>query len=124
MNKSLAWQQDDVKEIADCSVFTVNRSRSSIVRDGKRLSHDFFYLHCRNWVNVIPMTSNGEVILIEQFRAGIKAVTLEIPGGTIDETDESSKTACTRELLEETGYAAQEVVFLGRNNPNPAIQDN
>lgn len=120
----LVWKIEESEQIEDCRVFTVHRNRASIVRDGKKRSHDFFYIDSNDWVNVIPVTAAGEVVLIEQYRAGIDAVTLEIPGGTVDATDTSSREAGMRELMEETGYAAEEFIFLGRTHPNPAIQSN
>ena len=94
----------------------MHRTDSSAIRNGKRLSYDFYHLECDNWVNVIAMTVNGDVVLIEQYRAGVDGITLEIPGGTVDKTDASSKEAGLRELLEETGYISDELVFLGRNH--------
>lgn len=70
------------------------------------------------------MTKEGDVILVEQYRPGTDSVTLEIPGGIIDPTDESSQQAGARELLEETGYRAQDMVLIGRYHPNPPVQGN
>ena len=60
---------------------------------------------------------------IELYRHGSEDVWLEIPGGMID-AGEQPLEAAARELQEETGYEAREVVPLGSTRPNPAIQDN
>jgi 8-oxo-dGTP pyrophosphatase MutT (NUDIX family) len=83
----------------------------------------FYVIENPDWTNVIALTRRQEVILIEQFRHGSEEVILEIPGGMID-GDESPEAAARRELLEETGYSAEEFVFLGKSRPNPAIQNN
>jgi 8-oxo-dGTP pyrophosphatase MutT (NUDIX family) len=124
MKHSLTWKRGTPEKIADCRVFSVHKTRASIIRDGKERSHDFFYLNGDNWVNVIPLTAEGNVVLIEQYRAGTDSVTLEIPGGTVDAADPSSKEAGARELFEETGYVSDELIFIGRTHPNPAIQSN
>jgi 8-oxo-dGTP pyrophosphatase MutT (NUDIX family) len=119
-----AWKRIRSEEIANCRVFTLRRDLC--VRDtelDENEEHTFYVLECPSWCNIIPLTDNNEVVLIEQFRQGIEKVTLEIPGGIVDE-DETPENAATRELLEETGYAAREVVYLGKSHPNPAIQDN
>jgi 8-oxo-dGTP pyrophosphatase MutT (NUDIX family) len=84
---------------------------------------EFVVLEFPDWVNVIPITEDGQVVLIRQYRHGISASTWEVPGGMID-PDEEPIDAAMRELLEETGYAADSVEFLGRVSPNPAIQGN
>ncbi|MCB9728863.1 MAG: NUDIX hydrolase [Deltaproteobacteria bacterium] len=75
------------------------------------------------WVNVIALTPERDVVLIRQYRHGVDAVTLEIPGGLVD-PDEAPEAAALRELAEETGYAGPAVRRLGEVEPNPAIQDN
>ncbi|MBI5490357.1 MAG: NUDIX hydrolase [Deltaproteobacteria bacterium] len=76
-----------------------------------------------DWTNVIPVTQDGRVILIRQFRAGARQVTLEIPGGLV-EPGETPLEAAKRELREETGYSAADWTPLGSVQPNPAIQGN
>lgn len=70
------------------------------------------------------MTRAGEVLLIEQYRPGTNSVTLEVPGGIVDPEDKSSEHAGFRELLEETGYRAEKMIYLGRSYANPSIQGN
>ena len=77
-----------------------------------------------DWINVVPLTANDEVVMIEQYRHGTGEVTLEIPGGMVVD-GEDARRAAARELLEETGYAARaELLLLGSTRPNPAIQNN
>ncbi len=85
--------------------------------------HEMFVLQQPNWVNVIPLTHDDEVIMVEQWRHGTRSVHLETPGGLMDEGEEPEQSA-RRELLEETGYQAGSVVRLGMVYPNPAIQSN
>ena len=80
-------------------------------------------LEAPDWVNIVPITERGEVVLVKQFRHGIRRATLEIPGGMVD-PHESAKESAVRELEEETGYVPDRVELLGRVTPNPAILDN
>jgi 8-oxo-dGTP pyrophosphatase MutT (NUDIX family) len=73
---------------------------------------------------VVPVTPSGNLVLIRQFRHGTASLVWEIPGGMMDADDESPAHAARRELLEETGYEPEEMVFLGVVDPNPAIQNN
>lgn len=102
-------------------VFNLRTDRARSPRTGA--AHDFFILESSPWVNVIPITANQEIILIQQYRHGTRDVTLEIPGGLVEPAD-TPESAARRELLEETGYEAQELISLGFVHPNPAIQNN
>ena len=117
----LVWRREHSERVADCRVFKVRRDISADPRGGRE--HDFYVIEAPDWINVIPITKSGEVVLIELYRHGSEEISLEIPGGMVDPGEEPHETAA-RELLEETGYEAREVVLLGKTRPNPAIQDN
>jgi len=76
-----------------------------------------------DWVNVVALTPDREVIVVKQHRFGVSAPTIEIPGGMIDPGEEPLQAA-TRELREETGYVAERWTSMGHVAPNPAFLNN
>jgi 8-oxo-dGTP pyrophosphatase MutT (NUDIX family) len=105
-----------------CRIFSLaNYKATSRVSGREGIYH---VLQCPEWVNIIPVTPERQVVFIRQFRAGIRAHTLEIPGGMMDPTDKNPVEAARREMMEETGYDSSDVRFLGKIHPNPAIQNN
>jgi len=84
---------------------------------------DAHILEFRSWANVVALTKSNEVVLIKQYRHGVREVMWEIPGGVVND-DEDPTEGVKRELLEETGYTAKEFIQMGKLYPNPAIQTN
>jgi len=91
--------------------------------DGNGVIIPFVVVHLSNWVNVVVITADGQMVMVEQGRVGIDAPTIEICGGTI-EPGEDPRAAAEREMLEETGYRPGRMISLGQAAVNPAIQDN
>lgn len=87
------------------------------------VTHAFYRLQGPDWVNVIAFTEGGDLLVVEQFRHGIDAATLEIPGGGCD-PGETPEESALRELREETGFEAGTVLSLGSCTPNPATLTN
>ena len=77
----------------------------------------------RSWANIVALTKQNEVVLVQQYRHGICDVLLEFPGGVVDD-GEDPRDGAKRELLEETGYQASEWIQVGQLFPNPALQTN
>jgi len=115
------WRIQSSEAVADCRIFKVRKDVVLNPRTGQ--SHEMFVLEQPNWVNIIPLTPDEQVVMIEQWRHGTRSVHLETPGGLMDE-GESPERCARRELLEETGYEAGEIIHLGTVHPNPSIQDN
>ena len=75
-------------------------------------------------MNVLALTPNDELVMVEQFRHGTETIELEIPGGVIDTADEPALEAGLRELREETGYVGEDARIIGEVFSNPAIMNN
>lgn len=106
----------------DYRVFSVRQDLARSPETGRE--HDFYVIESSDWINVIPMTPDGQIVCVRQFRHGTKEITLEVPGGMIDPEDDGPMAAGLRELREETGYTAERIVNLGAIAPNPALQNN
>jgi len=87
------------------------------------LRGSFFMLRSADWINVVALTRDNDIVLVEQYRYGIEEPTLELAGGMVD-AGEDPLTAAKRELLEETGYWSDDWENLGKVSSNPAIQTN
>lgn len=116
------WQRLGDEILTRYKVFEVRKSRRRSPRTGAEIG--FFLIDTPDWVNVIALTPDDQIVLVRQFRHGSEKVSLEIPGGLIDPHEKDPAEAAARELREETGYAAEKVELLGVMNPNPALFTN
>jgi 8-oxo-dGTP pyrophosphatase MutT (NUDIX family) len=114
------WRNLTSRAILDRPVLRVE---THIRRRDDGLEREFLVLSAPDWVNIIPVTSRGRVVLIRQWRHGVNQTALEIPGGMVD-PGESPVQAAARELLEETGHRAGKLEDLGWVHPNPALFGN
>ncbi|MEW6185887.1 MAG: NUDIX hydrolase [Thermodesulfobacteriota bacterium] len=121
MSIAARWTMVRSRIIDSYRIFNLREDRYRLPRNQQEAP--FYILESRDWVNVIPLTEAGEVVLIRQYRFGIEEVCLEIPGGIVDEGF-TPLAAGQKELLEETGYQAQQWEYLGFVHPNPAFLNN
>ena len=116
------WETINKKHIQNLKIFDVSilrRRHPEWNREG-----DFVVLNSPRWVNIIPITKDGNVVLIEQYRHGIDDLTLEVPGGLVEPNEEPMEAA-ERECREETGFSSEiHATLLGEILPNPAFLDN
>jgi ADP-ribose pyrophosphatase len=67
----------------------------------------------------IPVTPDGDVLLVRQFRAAARKEIVEIPAGLLDVPGEEPEACVVRELLEETGFRHTSLTALGGIYPSP-----
>ena len=79
------------------------------------------YIRHRGAVAVLPIDSDGNVYLVNQYRYPAGRVTTEIPAGKLDSAEEDRLSAAKRELKEETGFTSGKLTFIGEYLGSPAI---
>lgn len=119
---SIEWTRLDSRYVIRDPWFTL-RADSYRLPD-ERVIAPVYILEYGPWVNVIAVTPTQEAVLVRQYRPGLGRVILEPPGGTADPHDASMLEAARRELLEETGYASDDIIETGVIAPNPASHNN
>lgn len=103
------------------NIFKVLRRHMTIESENHHAS--FSILEAPDWINVIALTPENKIVLVEQYRYGTEVPTLELPGGVCD-PGETPLITSKRELLEETGFTTEEWINLGFVSSNPAMMTN
>jgi ADP-ribose pyrophosphatase len=121
----LVWESMGGETLYDARIFRLKSVRRR-APDGTLAP--FFSLDAPDWVTVVPelpiTKADGQrFLMVRQYRHGAEKVGLEFPAGIID-PGETPAEAAARELLEETGYTAGELVEIGSVSPNPAFMTN
>jgi ADP-ribose pyrophosphatase len=116
------WPIISRKLIGDFRLFSLTQKKVRSPRTGE--IREVQTLHFPDWVLVLALTPQEEVVMVRQYRHGTEQVCLELPGGLADPADHSPEISARRELLEETGYRANEIKLVGECYPQPAILTN
>ncbi len=115
------WTLSPDRVLLKTPVVTIKTGPVLCKRSGKQ--KDFYFFDFPDWVNVVALTTERDMIMIKQFRYGSDRMEIEIPGGMINDGEDPLAAGC-RELLEETGYTGTHARIIGKVCPNPAIQSN
>jgi len=116
------WEKRDSRLIGDHRIFKIRENQVINPRTGNE--HNMVVLECPDWVNIIALTPERDVVLVEQYRQGSETVELEIPGGMMDPGEIDPVATAVRELTEETGYTGKNARKIGECFANPAIMNN
>jgi len=116
------WKLLKSEEAGNFRIFNITVDRKINPRNG--YEHDFYVMHPPGWVNVVPLTRDGMIVMVQQYRHGSNTVELELPGGVMDPDDQSPVSAAVRELREESGYEGRDPRIIGEVLSNPAIMSN
>jgi 8-oxo-dGTP pyrophosphatase MutT (NUDIX family) len=99
--------------------------RDTCMLPNERIMPAYYVWEMVDWVNVVALTCDGQLILVNQYRHAAKNRFVEFPGGTTEPaSNEGHEQAARRELREETGYVPGALRYLGMHYPNPGLQDN
>jgi 8-oxo-dGTP pyrophosphatase MutT (NUDIX family) len=115
------WHVEQSQELLDCRIFKVRRE-SEHTADGTKHG-DFYVLDAPDWVNIVPITPDRQLVCVVQYRHGSRHIAIETPAGLV-EAGEAPEAAAARELREETGYSARSLQVLGQLYANPAFLNN
>jgi ADP-ribose pyrophosphatase len=120
--KDLKWKLLSSNYLFKDLWFSVRKD--TCLSPGGKIISPYYVYEFPTWVAAVPVTEDGKIIMVRQYRHALGETCIEIPGGCVDNTDANNQAAIARELLEETGYAFSSYDYLGKISANPSTNNN
>jgi len=117
----MKWKTLSSQYISNHIYFTARKDRCQ--RADGAIIDPYYVVELPTSATALPLTEDGRIVLVKQYRHPIDEVILETPGGFIDKGEDFT-TGMKRELLEETGYSFSHIEPLGRVAANPGLLNN
>lgn len=120
-DREQVWRYIESEEGEDLILFQARFDNYANRRNDQHIKA--VVLDAPDWVNIVALTPEKKVVIVQQYRFGTQSMTSEIPAGIV-EAHETPREAAIRELQEETGYTSQDWAAMGYVEPNPAFLNN
>ncbi len=120
--KELKWKTISSEYLFNDQWFKVRKEVCET--PGGKIVDPYYIYDFPTWVGAVPVTKDGRIVMVRQYRHALGETCMEIPGGCVDETDKDLQDAIARELLEETGFSFSSYEYLGKISPNPSTNSN
>jgi 8-oxo-dGTP pyrophosphatase MutT (NUDIX family) len=121
LKKLTSWTVTDSKVVLQDRWIKV-KADDCLTDEGVNIS-PFYVLEYPDWVHMVVINDQNQVLVTQQYRHAGKVISTELPCGTMEQKDTDPVEAAKRELLEETGYTG-DFTLAGKVSPNPATHSN
>jgi ADP-ribose pyrophosphatase len=118
----LKWETLSSEKLFTDSWFSIRKEQCRT--PGGKIVDPYYIYDFPTWVAAVPVTEEGKIVMVRQYRHALGETCIELPGGCVDPADASHEAAIARELLEETGYRFNSYEYLGRISANPSTNSN
>ena len=116
-----AWERLRSERLLETPYFALRSDRLRL--PGGEIKDPYYVVERPDAAIIFPLTGEGEVVLVRQYRPPLQRMELGLPAGLVEE-GEKPEAAARRELLEETGYSGGEWEPLGSLASSPSLKDN
>ncbi len=120
--KDLRWKTLSSEYLYKAQWFTIRKDKC--VTPENTIVDPYYVYEFPTWAAAVALTEDNKIIMVRQYRHALGETLFEIPGGCIDDTDNSWQEGIARELQEETGYSFSSYEYLGKVSANPSTNNN
>jgi ADP-ribose pyrophosphatase len=121
LTEGRGWKRLRSERLMENRYFSVRADRLRLPDGG--IKDPYYVIERTDAAIIFPLTADGEIVLVSQYRPPLEMTELGLPAGLVEE-GESPEKAARRELSEETGYTGGEWESLGSVASSPSLKDN